>query len=128
MRGISQGRPFRYGFMICMRGGDGTSGVGRLDLQTGQLSAWAPGANAGVQEPQFVPRRPDAPEGDGWLLVLVNRLDQNRSELVVLDAQDLEAGPVATLRLPARVRSTFHGVWAPAEALKTGLYDMQLAS
>ena len=60
--------------------------------------------------------------------MLVNRLDQGRTDLVVLDAQDLEAGPVATVRLPVKVRSTFHGVWAPAETLKTGLYDMQLAS
>ena len=123
-----QGRPYRYGYAICMRGGDGTSGVGRLDLQTGKLVVWSPGADAGVQEPQFVPRRPDAPEGDGWLLVLVNRLDQNRSDLAVLDAQDLEAGPVAVVRLPTRVRSTFHGVWAPAEALKSGLYDMKLVA
>ena len=122
-----QGRPYRYGFMICMRGGDGSSGVGRLDLETGQLTTWAPGPNSGVQEPQFVPRRPDAPEGDGWLLVLVNRLDQNRSDLAILDTQKLEAGPVAIARLPTRVRSTFHGAWAPAETLKTGLYDMQLA-
>ena len=123
-----QGRPYRFGFMICMRGGDGTSGVGRLDLETRQLVSWAPGPGAGVQEPQFVPRSPDAAEGDGWLLVLVNRLEQNRSDLVVLDATDLEAGPVATVRLPTRVRSTFHGAWAPAETLRTGLYDMQLAS
>ena len=98
-----------------------------MDLETGELTTWAPGPNSGVQEPQFVPRRPDAPEGDGWLLVLVNRLDQNRSDLAILDAQDLEAGPVAIARLPTRVRSTFHGAWAPAETLKTGLYDMQLA-
>ena len=121
-----QGRPYRYGFMICMRGGDGTSGVGRLDLETGELTTWAPGPNSGVQEPQFVPRRPDAQEGDGWLLVFVNRIDQNRSDLVILDAQKLEAGPVAIARLPTRVRSTFHGAWAPVETLKTGLYDMQL--
>jgi len=26
------------------------------------------------------------------------------------------------------VRSTFHGAWAPAEALETGLYDMALVA
>ena len=123
-----QGRPYRYGFMICYRGQDGTSGVGRIDLKTGQLSTWAPGAASAVQEPQFVPRSPDASEGDGWLLVLVNRIAENRSDLAVLDATNLEAGPVALVKLPIRVRSTFHGTWAPKDALATGLYDMQLVA
>ncbi len=123
-----QGRPYRYGFMICYRGADGTSAVGRIDHKTGDLKTWAPGPNAGVQEPQFVPRRPDSPEGDGWLLVLVSRVAENRSDLVILDATDIEAGPVALIKLPTRVRSTFHGAWAPAEALKTGLYDMALVA
>ena len=38
-----QGRPYRYGFMICYRGADGTSAVGRIDHQTGVLQTWAPG-------------------------------------------------------------------------------------
>ncbi len=114
--------------MICYRGADGTSAVGGLDHQTGKLETWAPGPNAAVQEPQFVPRSPDAPEGDGWLLVLVSRVAENRSDLAILDATNIEAGPVALIRLPTRVRSTFHGTWAPAEALKTGLYDMELVA
>ena len=31
--------------------------------------------------------RPGAPEGEGYLLALVNRLAENRSDLVILDAQ-----------------------------------------
>src|SRR5580700_10529415 len=58
-----------------------------------------------------------AAEGDGYLLVLVNRLSQLRSELAILDAQRLHEGPVALARLPTRVRSTFHGMWVPAAAL-----------
>ena len=121
-----QGRPYRYGFMICYRGGDGASGVGKLDLQTGELKTWSPGEASGVHEPQFVPRRPDAPEGDGWLLVTVNRLDRGHSDLAILDAVTMEQ--VALLRLPVRVRSTFHGAWAPREALETGKYDMELVA
>jgi carotenoid cleavage dioxygenase len=52
------------------------------------------------------------------MLVIVNRLDQNRSDVVVLDAAEIEAGPVATVRLPVRVRSTFHGTWVPGEQLE----------
>jgi carotenoid cleavage dioxygenase-like enzyme len=121
-----QGRPNRYGYMICYRSADGSSSTGRLDLATGKLDVWSPGAGDTVQECQFVPRAPDVPEGDGWLLVPVARLSKGRSDLVVLDAQDLAAGPVATIKLPVRVRSTFHGTWVPKETLATGLYPYKL--
>lgn len=121
-----QGRPYRYGYMIVYRSPDGSSSTGRIDLETGKLDVWSPGPGDKVQECQFVPRTPDAAEGDGWLLVPVARVSQWRSELVVLDATNIEAGPVATVRLPVRVRSTFHGTWVPADALASGRYSYKL--
>jgi len=122
-----QGRPYRYGFVIA-RAMDGSSGIGRFDHQTGALDVWNPGPGDGVQEPQFVPRSPDAPEGDGWLLVPVSRVSEMRSDLAILDAQDLAAGPVALLKLPIRVRSTFHGTWVPEETLQSGQYRVSLGA
>jgi carotenoid cleavage dioxygenase-like enzyme len=78
-----------------------------------------------VQEAQFVPRAPDSPEGDGWLLVPVSRVSKMRSDLVILDARNLAAGPVATLKLPVRVRASFHGTWVPESALRTGRFNYQ---
>ena len=75
-----------------------------------------------------MPRSPDAPEGDGFLLVILNRLDQGHSELAIFDAQRLSAGPVARLHVPVRVRATFHGVWVPSETLRTGLYRAQVTT
>jgi carotenoid cleavage dioxygenase len=121
-----QGRPYRYGFMIVYRSADGSSATGRLDHQTGELVTWSPGPGDTVQECQFVPRTPDSAEGDGWLLVPVARVSKGRSDLVVLDAQDIAAGPVATIKLPVRVRSTFHGTWVPESALQTGQYPYKL--
>ena len=122
-----QGRPYRYGYCIVYRAADGSSSTGRIDHETGELQAWSPGPGDTVQECQFVPRRPDAPEGDGWLLVPVARVSKMRSDLVVLDAQNLAAGPVAVIKLPVRVRATFHGTWVPAETLETGRYPYRLA-
>ncbi|MDX9873463.1 MAG: carotenoid oxygenase family protein [Spongiibacteraceae bacterium] len=118
-----QGKPYNYGFMICGRKEDGTSGIGRVDPQTGALSIWHPGPASACQEPQFVPRSLDAPEGDGYLLTIVNRLDQNRSDIAILDARDFERGPVALLKLPVRVRSTFHGTWVPQSVLANGRFE-----
>jgi carotenoid cleavage dioxygenase len=74
-----------------------------------------------VQEPNFVVR-PGAAEGAGYLLVLVNRLGENRSDLAILNARRLGDGPLAVLKLPVRVRSTFHGMWVPSSALTSGRY------
>jgi len=123
-----QGMAVRHGYMICYRTGDGTSAIGHLDLATNAFETWAPGARSSCQEPQFVPRTPDSPESDGWLLTIVNRLDENHSDLAILDAQKIADGPVALLSLPVRVRATFHGSWVPAETLATGHFAMSRAA
>ena len=118
-----QGVPYRHGYLICNRGMDGSSGTGHLDLQTGELEVWAPGPGDSVQEAQFVPRAPDSAEGDGWLLVPVSRVAKMRSDLVILDARNVAAGPVATLKMPVRLRASFHGTWVPEAALRTGRFN-----
>jgi carotenoid cleavage dioxygenase len=123
------GRPYRYGYVICrpadaVAGAVGLSAIGRYDHQTGELATWSPGADCGVQEPVFVPRRRGAAEGDGYLLVLVNRLRDMVSDVAILDARDVSAGPIARLTMPTRIRSTFHGMWVPSDALATGRYSV----
>jgi carotenoid cleavage dioxygenase len=120
-----QGQPYRHGYVIVNRGMDGSSGTGHVDVNTGELDLWAPGPGDSVQEAQFVPRTPDSPEGDGWLIVPVSRVSQMRSDLVILDARHLAAGPIATLKLPVRVRSTFHGTWVPEATLQSGRFNYQ---
>ncbi len=66
-------------------------------------------------EPQFVPRSDDAPEGDGFVLAIVYRGAESRSDLIVLDAQNVEAGPLATIQCPHRIPWGFHGNWKPAD-------------
>jgi carotenoid cleavage dioxygenase len=117
-----QGRAYRHGYMVMGRGADGSSTVGHVDVATGSVDCWAHGAAISVHEPQFVPRSPSAPEGDGWLLVILNRLDQGHSELAIFDALQVAAGPVARLHVPVRVRSTFHGCWVPDEVRRSGRY------
>lgn len=100
---------YRYGF------GKSRDGIMRLDWDTGELqvhpTADAPG---GAQEPVFVPRSPDAPEGDGYLLCVVNRHAENRADLVIVDTMDMTGPPVATVRLPFNQPMAFHGMFVPA--------------
>lgn len=60
-------------------------------------------------EPAFVPRSFDAPEGDGYLLSLVYREEEDRSDIEILDTRDISAEPIATVKLPARVVFGAHG-------------------
>jgi carotenoid cleavage dioxygenase len=99
----------------------GMGAIGCIDHQTGMLTTWSPGEGCGVHEPNFVVK-PGAPEGEGYLLVIVNRFAANHSDLAILNARDIAAGPMALLSLPVRVRSTFHGMWVPESALTTGRY------
>jgi carotenoid cleavage dioxygenase-like enzyme len=118
-----QGHAYRNGFVISGRAPDGSSGITRIDVTTGVSDAWMPGPGDSVQEAQFVPRNLDSPEGDGWIVLLVCRASRMRSDLVVLDATQLAAGPVATFRIPVRVRATFHGMWVPQATLDSGLFE-----
>ena len=61
-----------------------------------------------------MPRSAGAPEGDGWILALVYRAAEDRSDLAVFDAQGVEAGPIGAAKLPRRVPFGFHGNWRPA--------------
>ncbi len=92
----------------------GFSGIAHIDLATGHRATYDFGLGDGAAEPVFVPRSADAPEGDGWVIATVYRAAENRSDLVIFDAQDIPAGPIATAQLPRRVPFGFHGNWRPA--------------
>jgi len=91
--------------------------IGFIDLEKGKQSAWHCGPESIIQEPCFVPRTQDSPEGDGYIIAVVDNLISNYSDLVILDAQRIEEGPIGTLKLPFRLRSGLHGNWADASKL-----------
>ena len=111
MRGSLTGRRPRYGY---------TAAVGELfepgpiykhDLDHGTTTVCDFGPGRGSAEPAFVARKGGTEEDDGWLLSFVYDASTDRSEMVVLDAQDVAAGPRARVLLPARVPHGFHGNW-----------------
>jgi carotenoid cleavage dioxygenase len=90
--------------------------IAHVDNTTGRRKLYELPKGDATSEPVFVPRTADAPEGDGWLLATVWRAAENRSDLVVLDATEVERGPVATVQLASRVPFGLHGNWMPAAA------------
>jgi carotenoid cleavage dioxygenase len=43
--------------------------------------------------------------------------ENGRADLVILDAERVEAGPVATVKLPTRIAGQVHGWWVPADQI-----------
>jgi carotenoid cleavage dioxygenase len=120
--------PYRYGYCTMLDRTKplnvaGTIGLGWntlvcIDMAERKRDAWYAGEKTVCQEPQFVPRSPHAPEGEGYLLSVLTLLDgEMRTELVVLDAQRIAEGPIARIRMPFRLRGAIHGNWVSAETL-----------
>ena len=63
-----------------------------------------------MSEPIFVPRTPDSPEHQGYLLTAVYDASTELSELVILDAETLSE-PIATVPLKNHIPHGFHGGW-----------------
>jgi carotenoid cleavage dioxygenase-like enzyme len=83
------------------------------DLSGGRSERHRSGVDRLFMEPVFVPRAADAAEDHGWVLAYTYEADTDRSSVVILDAQDFAAEPVATIALPARVPFGFHSSWLP---------------
>ncbi len=112
------GLPYRHGWFGGMLPGshaDNFETIAHVDLATGRRGLLDLPDGDVPSEPVFVPASADAPEGEGWLLIVVWRRRTHTSELVVVPALDVAAGPVATVELPQRVPFGFHGNFVPAE-------------
>ncbi|MGX1480560.1 UNVERIFIED_CONTAM: carotenoid cleavage dioxygenase-like enzyme [Streptomyces canus] len=113
-----------FGYYAATRGvGDWlTDGVAKHDFTSGRTDVQElGGALASPSEPVFVPREGGTAEDDGWILTIWWDPATDRSELVVQNAQDFTAAPVARIRLNHRVPLGFHGSWASAAELDAAL-------
>lgn len=112
------GLKHRHGYAGAILGeklrGSPFDSIAHYDLERGTRDIWRPGPGSFVMEPVVAPRSRSAGEAEGYLLTVVYRAPENRSDLVVLDAMNIAAGPVATAKLPVRVPFGFHGNWVAA--------------
>lgn len=89
----------------------------RYDMETGDKSCYGLDEWSTTQEPVFAPRGNQGREGEGYLLAVVNRYETMLSDLIILDAQKPQSGPIATVKLPIRLRNGVHGNWVPSYLL-----------
>ncbi len=95
------GRKTRYGF-VAREGGDLFSGLIKYDLEKGTSEEHGYGKGRLGGEGVFVPRPGGKGEDDGWLVNFVHDQASGKGEMVVVDARDFKAEPVARVLIPAR--------------------------
>jgi carotenoid cleavage dioxygenase len=108
-------------------------GLLRYDLVTGERQEHRFGPGRFGSEAPFAPRDGagdgaadgvgDSSSGsgsadDGYLVTFVTDERDGRSEVQILHAADLAAGPVGRVQLPARVPLGFHATWVRADQLR----------
>lgn len=113
VRGDRTGRRHRYGYTVGVGEHFAPGATYKHDLTTGLTVAHDHGPGRGSAEASFVARPDGDTEDDGWLVSYVYDANDDRSELVILDARDLTTAPVARVKLPTRVPHGFHGNWIP---------------
>ena len=106
---------YRYGIYASNDGnsspGISFNSITRYDHETGNKEVFSLSKHDAVEEPIFVPKSSDSSEGVGYIIALSYLGEENRSDLMIFDAENLSSGPIARAILPHRVPYGFHGNW-----------------
>jgi carotenoid cleavage dioxygenase-like enzyme len=114
----SVGRSYRFGYAAARDAslvGEtfDTDGLVKYDLANDTSTFHSAGPGRVPGEGVFVADPDGSHEDDGWVLSVVYDAATDRSDVIVVDARDFSALPVATIHLPTRVPFGFHGSWVP---------------
>ncbi|GAB1640056.1 carotenoid oxygenase family protein [Krasilnikovia sp. MM14-A1259] len=102
------GRPHRYLYAVDRHT------IVKYDNVSGAVQRHGIGDDWWAGEAVFVPADAGSGEDEGWLISIATHTDPAvPSRLLVHDARDLTAAPVAEVQLPRRVPAGFHGSWIP---------------
>lgn len=81
------------------------------NFKNGERQTYYHGDDVTFQEPVFVPRHEDSEADDGYIVVVVDLYKERRNDLLLFEARDIEAGPIATMKLPFKLLDGLHGSW-----------------
>jgi carotenoid cleavage dioxygenase-like enzyme len=95
-------------------------GLMKYDVEDGSSETYWFGDGRWGSEAPFAPRPGSTGEDDGYLLSYVYDEREGRSDVEILDAQDIAGGPLCRIKLPVRVPLGFHATWVPGERLPGG--------
>jgi carotenoid cleavage dioxygenase len=98
--------------------GAGFNTIVRMEVKTGKYKTLCLGPTTTVQEHIHIPSK--IPGHEGYLAFVVDLHDQQLSEVAVVEAEHLEKGPIARIKIPFRLRVQVHGNWVPDTVLPLG--------
>jgi carotenoid cleavage dioxygenase len=113
------GQKTRYGY-IAKAAKSSTplfDGLIKYDFSSGKSESHEFGRGRYGGEAVFLPRPGATAEDEGWLVTFVRDENEETSELVVVNTQDMTGEPVARVLIPQRVPYGFHGAWVSEEQL-----------
>ena len=91
-------------------------GVIKYELNSGKSQTHEFGKGRYGGEAVFAPRGKG--EDEGWVMTFVYDSNEDTSELVIVDAQNITSEPVARVLIPQRVPYGFHADWVSKEKLQ----------
>lgn len=112
------GKPYRYTWAMTAKPGWFLfDGLTRLDVETGQRQVYKFPEGVYASESPMAPRVGSRAEDDGYIVTFTTDMNNNSSDCVVFAANDISAGPIASLSLPQRICVGTHSYWAGADRL-----------
>jgi carotenoid cleavage dioxygenase len=112
--------PYKIGFLPCPDPDPKdpskrpSSCYARMDHSTKSVQIYHGEEDVTLAEACFAPRSKTAPEGSGYLMGVASHGKENgRCDLVILDAEHVDQGPVAVVKLPTKIVGQIHGWWVP---------------
>jgi carotenoid cleavage dioxygenase len=133
---VDQGRPYNRAWYLSMNPeaqgppmlggpvGANFNALLRIEPGNGRLTAMGVPPGAGISEPAHVPS--SDPAHGGWLLSVVDLPNgppgagpphDYSSELWIIEADEIEKGPIAKVKTGLALRSQVHGTWVSRQKL-----------
>lgn len=114
------GRKSKYSYHVLYSPEDDVNfdGIAKYDISTGASpEKFTFGLGCYGNEPAFAPRINSKSEDDGYVLTFVYDEINDESELLIIDAQNFELGPIARVKIPYRVPMGAHATWVSGNKL-----------
>jgi carotenoid cleavage dioxygenase len=114
---LLEGKNNRFGYSVVSGEENGQPDCNRIckhDLKSGLVIFHALDSGRLAGEPVFIPRENAKDEDAGYVMTFVYDDTTKKTELIILNAEEIEQEPLARVFLPQRVPFGFHGNWVPS--------------
>jgi carotenoid cleavage dioxygenase-like enzyme len=95
--------------------GAGFNELVRIEVKSGRSRSLGMDATSTLQEHVHIPSK--TPDHEGYLAFVVDRHVDNTAEVFIVEAEHIDRGPIARIKVPMRLRSAVHGNWVDKKDL-----------